>query len=62
MKYIIRVMPYGWYTGRSKKYHDMFQCSAKEFAKKFDSKEEAERIANPLLKVGYDVTIVEIEE
>ena len=62
MRYIIRVMPYGWYTGRSEKYSDMFQCSAKEFAMKFDSKEDAERIANPLIKVGYDVTIVEIAE
>ena len=62
MKYIIRVMPYGWYTGRSEKYYDMFQCSAKEFAKEFDSKEEAERIANPLIKVGYNVTIIEKAE
>lgn len=60
MKFIIRVWPYGWYTGLSKKYHDMFQCSAREFAKKFDTREDAEKIAKPLQRVGYDVEIVEV--
>lgn len=62
MKYIIRVMPYGYYTGQSEKYYDMFQCSARKFAMKFDTKEDAEKIAKPLQRVGYDVTIEELAE
>ena len=60
--FVIRIMPYGWYTGRSEKYHDMFQCSAKQFAMKFENKQDAEKVAQPLIKVGYDVEIIELKE
>ena len=60
--FVIKIMPYGWYTGISGKYHDMFQCSAKQFAMKFENKQDAEKVAKPLIKVGYDVEIIELKE
>ena len=60
--FVIKIMPYGWYTGISEKYRDMFQCSAKQFAMKFENKQDAEKVAKPLIKVGYDIEIIELKE
>lgn len=53
--------PNGWYAGRNKKYHDMFDLTAdKKFAKKFDDREDAEKIAQGLNKNGWNFTILDI--
>lgn len=59
MKYIVYVIGWGYYEGRNHKYADLFNVTAKEFAKRFDSLEEAEKVAEALRKGGY---IVEIEQ
>lgn len=58
MKYIVHVSGWGYYEGRNYKYADLFNVTAKRLAKRFDSLEEAEKVAEALRKGGY---IVEIE-
>lgn len=57
MKYIIHIDGLGYYAGRNKKYADIFNITIKEFAKKFDTIEEAEKVAQVLKADGYDVEI-----
>ena len=52
-QFVIKVLPYGYYAGPNKKYGDMFDCSTKEFAERFNSTEEIEGITKMLDRAGY---------
>ena len=60
MKYIIHIIGWGYYGGRNHKYADIFIVTAKELAKKFDTLEEAEKVAQARRAGGYEVEIEEI--
>ena len=51
--FVIKVLPYGYYAGQNKKYSDMFDCSAKRFAERFDSIAETNSITKMLDRAGY---------
>ena len=52
-QFVIKVLPYGYYAGQNKKYSDMFDCSAKRFAERFNSIEETNRVTKMLDRAGY---------
>ena len=52
-QFVIKVLPYGYYAGQNKKYGDMFDCSAKRFAERFNSIEETNSITRMLDRAGY---------
>ena len=52
-QFVIKVLPYGYYAGQNKKYGDMFDCSAKRFAERFDSIAETNSITKMLNQAGY---------
>ena len=51
--FVIKVLPYGYYAGQTKKYGDMFDCSPKRFAKRFNSIAETNSITKMLDRAGY---------
>lgn len=58
-KYRIYVKGLGWYSGRNKKYYDMFNINSKEFAKIFDNFEDVNRVVNSLVKADYPAMYIE---
>lgn len=47
----------GFYGGHSKKYHDIFNITVQEYAKKFKDYDEAVKIADHLNKAGYNSVV-----
>ena len=66
MKYILYRHPFGYYEGRNKKYSELYNFTSKEFAKRFDDKESAQKIADLFVQADinnlYDFEIEEIED
>lgn len=62
MKYIVHIEGWGYYGGRNVKYADMFAIVPKNLAKKFDSIEEAEKIAKLRRTGGYIAEIEQVAE
>lgn len=62
MKYIIFVSGWGYYGGRNEKYADIFNIVPKRLAMKFDSIEEAVKVAEARRKGGYIAVIEQIAE
>ena len=60
--FVIKVLPYGYYTGINKKYGEIFDCSDKKFAKRFISVEETKSITGMLDRVGYEYFVEEVDE
>lgn len=51
-----------WYGGQNKKYYDLFNLvPEKRFAHVFESKKEAEKIANSLNKGGWNFVVLEVD-
>ena len=61
MSYIIYVIGYGYFGGYNTKYHDMFNITGRNFAKKLNAK-EAESIKQMLKKAGYSFRVDEVAE
>ena len=61
--FVIKVLPYGYYAGQNKKYGDIFDCSAKRFAERFNSIVETNRVTKMLNQAcyhaGYDYFVEE---
>lgn len=47
----------GFYGGPNKKYYDLINITIDEYAKKFQSYEEAAEVAARLNKVGYNFVV-----
>ena len=64
MKYIIKIAGRGYYAGPSEKYHDMFNTTlgGALYARRFDDPEEAQKVAKPLERGGYEVSIETIDD
>lgn len=55
------IRPNGWYGGQNKKYYDMFNLTAeKKCAKVFESKKDAQKIANSLNKGGWNFVVLPV--
>ena len=61
-KYILHIKGWGYYGGPSAKYYDMFNILPKEYAKRFESRKEAEELKERLEDGEYEVVIEEVEE
>lgn len=59
-RYVLNIEGLGYYKGPSTKYQGMFNTTSKELAKKYETIEEAEKIANIGRKDGYIITIEKI--
>ena len=66
MKYILYKHPFGYYEGRNKKYPELHDFTSKEFAKRFDDKESAQKVVDLLVQADinnlYDFEIEGIED
>lgn len=54
--------PNFYYGGRNEKYSDMINITIKDCAKRFNSKEGAQEVADRLKKAGYKFEVLEVEK
>lgn len=59
--YVLYIVGWGYYGGRSEKYADMYNIVPLQYAKRFWDREEVETLKKKLEKADYTTT-VEVEE
>lgn len=59
--YILHIKGWGYYGGRNEKYYDIINVLPKEYAKRFERLEDAEKAKKFLEDGEYEVSVEEVE-